>query len=50
MRRNRMPDPDLYVGEEFGDNDRDPEDPSPSLFDEQSDEWIDTEGGDDSGE
>lgn len=45
-----MPDTDLIPGESFGDHDVDPEDPSPSLFDEGSDEWIDTENEKDSGE
>ena len=39
----RMPDPDLYEGEQFGDNDPDPEDASPSLLDEGTDEVIETD-------
>lgn len=37
--------PDSHPDErEFGDSDIDPEDPSPSLFDEGSDDWYEEEG------
>ena len=40
-----MPDTDLIPGESFGDDDGDPEGASVSLFDEGSDEWIDSDEG-----
>jgi hypothetical protein len=41
--RRKMPETDLYVGEEFGDNDVDPEDPVSPHFDEGNGEWGDWE-------
>ena len=38
-----MPETDLIVGEAFGDNDIDPEDPSPCQFDEGNGEWSDAD-------
>jgi hypothetical protein len=40
-----MPDTDLVPGETFGDNDPDPEDHSPALLDEGTDEVIETDDG-----
>lgn len=51
MRRNRMPDYEVLDDPERHPEDFDPsEDANPSLFDEGSDEWIDTENEGDSGE
>ena len=38
-----MPETEDYIGENFGDNDVDPEDPAASQFDEGNGEWGDWE-------